>query len=196
MERTRDRLAISRGQRSMEARLKRLVTVLAFLSSFAALIVVAGGGLALFAIEVSGERGMGALLALCSGVAFAAVMALIFAREGLSAKERGRRSASRRRSWAQLLLRLSPSSPSVSQEFHSIAGCRCSTGRALGRDLLWPRGGFDSVARPSPLAGDHRGRADRRPDGPYAADPTRPAAAAFRIGGGSRKPAGGRCERV
>lgn len=66
----------------MEARLKRLVTVLAFLSSFAALIVVAGGGLALLAIEVSGERGMGALLALCSGVAFAAVMALIFARRG------------------------------------------------------------------------------------------------------------------
>ena len=66
----------------MEARLKRLVTVLAFLSSFAALIVVAGGGLALFAIEVSGERGMGALLALCGGVAFAAVMALIFARRG------------------------------------------------------------------------------------------------------------------
>jgi hypothetical protein len=63
-------------------RLKRLTTVLAFLSSVASLIAAAGSGLTLLAIEVSGERGMGALLALCSFIAFAAVMALIFAREG------------------------------------------------------------------------------------------------------------------
>jgi hypothetical protein len=62
--------------------LKRLESALAFLSSLAALILIAGGGLALLAIRVSGERGMGALLALCSGIAFAAVMALLFARLG------------------------------------------------------------------------------------------------------------------
>jgi hypothetical protein len=63
--------------------LRRLTTVLAFLSSVASFIAIAGGGLTLLAIEVSGERGMGALLALCSIVAFAAVMALIFARDGV-----------------------------------------------------------------------------------------------------------------
>jgi hypothetical protein len=63
-------------------RLKRLTTVLAFLSSLASFIAIAGGGLTLFAISVSGERGTGALLALCGFIAFAAVMALVFAREG------------------------------------------------------------------------------------------------------------------
>ena len=67
---------------STEAELKRLVTALALLSSLASLLVIAGGGLALLAIENSGERGMGALLAACSAIAFAAVMALLFAREG------------------------------------------------------------------------------------------------------------------
>jgi len=63
--------------------LKRLVTVLALLSSLASLVVIAGGGLALLAIENSGERGVGALLAFCCAVAFAAVMALLFARKGV-----------------------------------------------------------------------------------------------------------------
>ena len=62
--------------------MKRLVTVLAFLSSITSLLVIAGGGLALLAIEVSGERGVGALMALGSGLAFAAVVALVFAPEG------------------------------------------------------------------------------------------------------------------
>ena len=62
--------------------MRRITTVLAFLSSVASFIAIVGGGLALLAIEVSGERGMGALLALGGIVAFAAVVALIFAREG------------------------------------------------------------------------------------------------------------------
>jgi hypothetical protein len=62
--------------------LKPLVTVLALLTSIASLVVIAGGGLALLAIEVSGERGVGALLALCSGLAFAAVVALVLAPDG------------------------------------------------------------------------------------------------------------------
>jgi hypothetical protein len=66
-----------------EANLRqRIVTALAFLSSFAALLVIAGGGLALYSIKNSGERGMGALMALCTMLAFAAVMLLIFARQG------------------------------------------------------------------------------------------------------------------
>ncbi len=63
--------------------MKRLVTALAFLTSLAALIVVAGGGLALLAIANSGERGTGALLALGCTIAFASVMVLIFAQEGV-----------------------------------------------------------------------------------------------------------------
>jgi hypothetical protein len=65
-----------------EARLKRLVTILALLSSLASSIVIGGIGLTLLAIESSGELGAGALLALCGGVAFAAVMALVLARHG------------------------------------------------------------------------------------------------------------------
>jgi hypothetical protein len=63
--------------------LRRLTTVLAFLSSVASFIAIAGGGLTLLAIDVSGERGMGALLALGGIIAFAAAMALIFAGEGV-----------------------------------------------------------------------------------------------------------------
>jgi len=44
--------------------------------------VVAGGGVALYAIKNSGERGIGALMALCGVLAFAAVMLLIFAPVG------------------------------------------------------------------------------------------------------------------
>lgn len=62
--------------------MKRLVTALAFLSSVAAAIMIVGGGLALLAIEISGERGTGALLALCGAISFAVAMALIFAKEG------------------------------------------------------------------------------------------------------------------
>jgi len=69
--------------RLQEAKLRRrIVIVLAFLSSFAALLVIAGGGVALYAIKNSGARGVGALMALYSILAFAAVMLLIFARAG------------------------------------------------------------------------------------------------------------------
>lgn len=62
--------------------MKRLVTALALFSSIASLIVIAGGGLALLAIRVSGERGTGALLAIGCAVAFAALLALIVGKRG------------------------------------------------------------------------------------------------------------------
>lgn len=58
------------------------VTALAGLASLLSLIAIAGGGATLLAIENSGERGAGALLALGGAVAFAAVMALVFAKKG------------------------------------------------------------------------------------------------------------------
>lgn len=67
---------------SLEARLKRLTTILALLTSVAAFIATTGGGLTLLAIRVSGERGTGALLAFGGAIAFAAVMGLVFARDG------------------------------------------------------------------------------------------------------------------
>jgi hypothetical protein len=75
---------------SGETDVKRLVSSLAFLSSLAACIVVVGGGLTLLAIENSGERFSGALLALGGSVAFAATMILIFARRGAFAGPGGR----------------------------------------------------------------------------------------------------------
>jgi hypothetical protein len=62
------------------------INAMAFLSSLAALAVIAGGGLTLLAVENSGERVTGALLAFGSFVAFAAVMALLFLREGTFAE--------------------------------------------------------------------------------------------------------------
>ncbi len=62
--------------------MKRLITTLAFLTSLATALVVVGGGLALLIIRDSGERGSGALLALCGVVAFAFAMVLVYAREG------------------------------------------------------------------------------------------------------------------
>lgn len=62
--------------------MKLVAIVLAALSSFVSLLVLTGGGLALLAIEVSGERGVGALLAACGLAASAAVAALIGARYG------------------------------------------------------------------------------------------------------------------
>lgn len=62
--------------------MRRIICAVAFLSSLSALVAIAGGGLALLVIENSGERGMGALLALGEMVAFAAVMVLLFAKEG------------------------------------------------------------------------------------------------------------------
>lgn len=61
--------------------MKGAIAVLAFLSSVASLVILTGGGLALLLIRNSGERGTGALFAICGAVAFASVMALIFARE-------------------------------------------------------------------------------------------------------------------
>ena len=65
---------------------RRLVAGLAFLSSLCACVVVAGGGLVLLAVESSGERGTGALLALSGTIAFAAAMLLVFAGRGMLAR--------------------------------------------------------------------------------------------------------------
>jgi hypothetical protein len=54
------------------------------------LLFIAGGGVALFAIENSGERGTGALLALGGTIAFGAVMALLFAKDGTFGGASGR----------------------------------------------------------------------------------------------------------
>jgi len=62
--------------------LNRVVTIVALLGSAASLMLVTGGGLALLAIEVSGERAIGALLAIGGIVAFVAVTMLAFARLG------------------------------------------------------------------------------------------------------------------
>ena len=81
-KRRRDFAHALRKRHSTEAWLKRLVTALALLSSIASLIVIAGGGLALLAIQNSGERGTGALLAIGCAVAFAALLALVVAKRG------------------------------------------------------------------------------------------------------------------
>jgi hypothetical protein len=60
----------------------RAIAAVAFLASLVSLLVIAGGGAALLAIENSGERGVGALLALGGLVAFAAVGTLVFAKRG------------------------------------------------------------------------------------------------------------------
>lgn len=70
--------------------MRRLVVGLALLSSIAAFLVIAGGGLFLLAVESSGERGSGALLALSGTIAFAAAMALVFAGSGAFAGAAGR----------------------------------------------------------------------------------------------------------
>jgi hypothetical protein len=62
--------------------MQRAISALAFLASLVSVIVIAGGGAALLAIENSGERGAGALLALGGAVAFAAVAGLTFAKKG------------------------------------------------------------------------------------------------------------------
>jgi hypothetical protein len=60
------------------------------LTSLISLLFIAGGGVALFAIENSGERGTGALLALGGAIAFGAVMALLFAKDGTFGGASGR----------------------------------------------------------------------------------------------------------
>lgn len=60
----------------------RFVTAYALIASLAAAIVIAGGGLALLLIENSGERGSGALLALCGSLAFVLAVILAVAPEG------------------------------------------------------------------------------------------------------------------
>jgi hypothetical protein len=62
--------------------MQRAITAVAFLASLASLIVIAGGGATLLAIENSGERSAGALLALGGLIAFAAVATLAFAKTG------------------------------------------------------------------------------------------------------------------
>jgi hypothetical protein len=61
--------------------LRRAVTILAFLAGVLNLVVLTGGGLALVLIRNSGERGSGALFALCGLIAFASVMVLVTAGE-------------------------------------------------------------------------------------------------------------------
>lgn len=63
--------------------MKRLATAFALVSSLASLFVLAGGGLALLAITVSGERGTGALFAVAGLVCSAAVALLVFAGRGM-----------------------------------------------------------------------------------------------------------------
>ena len=65
--------------------MRRAIAAMAFVASFISLILIAGGGAALLAIENSGERGTGALLVLGGLVAFAAVAGLVFARKGIFA---------------------------------------------------------------------------------------------------------------
>ena len=74
----------------------RAIAAVAFLASLVSLLVIAGGGAALLAIENSGERGVGALLALGGLVAFAAVGTLVFAKKGTFA------SGLRRAGWRSL----------------------------------------------------------------------------------------------
>jgi hypothetical protein len=62
--------------------MQRAIAAMALLASLISLIIIAGGGGALLAIENSGERGAGALLALAGLVASAAVVLLVFARKG------------------------------------------------------------------------------------------------------------------
>ena len=64
-------------------RLRRAVAALALLASLVAFAVFVGGGLFLLAVESSGERAAGALLALGGAIAFASALALIFARDGI-----------------------------------------------------------------------------------------------------------------
>ncbi len=73
--------------------LKRLVAGLAFLTSVTAFLVIVGGGLALVLIESSGERGAGALLALCGAICFAAAMMILFAAERAFARHGGKAGA-------------------------------------------------------------------------------------------------------
>ena len=61
--------------------MKRTISALAFLSSLVACLVFIGGGLFLLAVENSGERGAGAMLALFGAVAFAAAWLLVFGRD-------------------------------------------------------------------------------------------------------------------
>lgn len=62
--------------------MKRLTAGLALVTSVAAFLVVIGIGLAAFAIENSGERLNGALLAVGGSIACASTLVLIFARKG------------------------------------------------------------------------------------------------------------------
>ena len=73
--------------------MRRLVAGLAFLSSLTAFFIVVGGGLVLLAVESSGERGTGALIALSGTIAFAAAMALVFAGHGVFARAFSRSGA-------------------------------------------------------------------------------------------------------
>jgi hypothetical protein len=76
-----------------EAEVKQVLGALAFLASLVSLLVIAGGGIALFAIENSGERGTGALLAFGGILAFCVVLTLVFAKDGTFAGPVGRAMA-------------------------------------------------------------------------------------------------------
>jgi hypothetical protein len=61
---------------------KWVIAALAFLTSLVAFVVLTGGGMLLLMVDVSGERGTGALLAFAGAVAFLGAMVLIFAPPG------------------------------------------------------------------------------------------------------------------
>ncbi len=82
-----------RGGRIEEVDVRQLVAALAFLSSVAAFLVIAGTGLLLLSIASSGERGTGAMLTLAGAIGFASALILIFARHGAFAGRGGRAGA-------------------------------------------------------------------------------------------------------
>jgi MFS family permease len=64
-----------------EAGLNWAAAILSFLASLISFLALCGGGAALLLVANSGEQATGAMLAFCGAVAFAAVMALLFAPE-------------------------------------------------------------------------------------------------------------------
>jgi hypothetical protein len=65
--------------KSMQLMTSRIIAVLAFLASLAAYLVIMVTGVGFAAVEQSGERGLGVLLAVGSTLAFGAAMFLVFA---------------------------------------------------------------------------------------------------------------------
>jgi hypothetical protein len=76
--------------RRVERDVRPVIAAIAFLASLVAFLVVAGTGIFLLAVENSGERLAGAVLALAATLAFAAAAALVFAPRSTFRPRRGR----------------------------------------------------------------------------------------------------------